>query len=236
MTTGEKLQKLRKENNYTQEELAEILDVSRQSISKWESDGAFPETDKLITLSKLYHCTVDYLLNNDNDDPTTLNHPEELKEKDIITNHGKKRVPFVLTTTLVLLATLILFFLPWFKTQEYYSYSLNAYVYTYTNFYEVVFFIKTVEDSFIVGNIFALLAFIAIIIDLILSLFYVFYGKKELNITIKIVNITIPLFIFAAMMFFKLEWIITGAFVGLLYLALIICQFAIPTLRKTYSN
>ena len=47
MTTGEKLQNLRKENNYTQEELADILGVSRQSISKWESDVAFPETDKL---------------------------------------------------------------------------------------------------------------------------------------------------------------------------------------------
>ena len=63
MTTGEKLQNLRKEKNYTQEELADILSVSRQSISKWESDIAFPETDKLITLAKLYNCTVDYLLN-----------------------------------------------------------------------------------------------------------------------------------------------------------------------------
>lgn len=52
MTTGEKLQKLRKDNNYTQEDLADVLNVSRQSISKWESDTAFPETDKLIVLSK----------------------------------------------------------------------------------------------------------------------------------------------------------------------------------------
>lgn len=37
MTTGEKLAKLRRENNYTQEQLAELLGVSRQSISKWES-------------------------------------------------------------------------------------------------------------------------------------------------------------------------------------------------------
>ena len=51
MTTGEKLQKLRKDNNYTQEELADIMNVSRQSISKWESDVAFPETEKLIALS-----------------------------------------------------------------------------------------------------------------------------------------------------------------------------------------
>ena len=45
MTLGEKLSKLRKEYNYTQEQLADILGVSRQSISKWESDIAYPETD-----------------------------------------------------------------------------------------------------------------------------------------------------------------------------------------------
>lgn len=50
MTLGEKLAKLRKENNYTQEQLADIFGVSRQSVSKWESDVAYPETDKLIKL------------------------------------------------------------------------------------------------------------------------------------------------------------------------------------------
>ena len=69
MTTGEKLQSLRKQNNYTQEELADIMNVSRQSISKWESDIAFPETEKLIALAKLYNCSIDYILNNENDDP-----------------------------------------------------------------------------------------------------------------------------------------------------------------------
>lgn len=62
MTTGEKISKLRKENNYTQEQLAELLGVSRQSISKYESDMVFPETEKLIRLSDLFGCTVDYLL------------------------------------------------------------------------------------------------------------------------------------------------------------------------------
>lgn len=65
MTLGEKLSKLRKEYNYTQEQLAEILGVSRQSISKWESDIAYPETDKLIKLGKLFGCSLDYLLNED---------------------------------------------------------------------------------------------------------------------------------------------------------------------------
>ncbi|MBE6669549.1 MAG: helix-turn-helix domain-containing protein [Ruminococcaceae bacterium] len=65
MTLGEKISKLRKENNYTQEQLAEILGVTRQSISKWESDIAYPETDKLIKMGRLFECSMDYLLNDD---------------------------------------------------------------------------------------------------------------------------------------------------------------------------
>lgn len=62
MTFGEKLSRLRKEFNYTQEQLADRLGVSRQSISKWESDLAYPETDKLIELGKHFDCSMDYLL------------------------------------------------------------------------------------------------------------------------------------------------------------------------------
>ncbi len=62
MTLGDKLSKLRRENNYTQEQLAELLGVSRQAISKWESDATFPETDKLIRMSELFDCSLDYLL------------------------------------------------------------------------------------------------------------------------------------------------------------------------------
>ncbi len=65
MTFGEKLSKLRKEHNYTQEQLAEILGVSRQSVSKWESDVVYPETDKLVKMGKLFACSMDYLLNED---------------------------------------------------------------------------------------------------------------------------------------------------------------------------
>lgn len=65
MTTGDKLSKLRKQNNYTQEQLADILGVSRQAISKWESDASYPETEKLISLSNLYHCSLDYLLKDE---------------------------------------------------------------------------------------------------------------------------------------------------------------------------
>lgn len=62
MTLGEKLAKLRREHSYTQEQLAEILGVSRQAISKWESNAAYPETEKLIRLASMYDCSLDYLL------------------------------------------------------------------------------------------------------------------------------------------------------------------------------
>lgn len=76
MTTGEKIAKHRKESNMTQEQLAELLEVSRQSVSKWESDLAFPETDKLLRLSRLFDCTVDYLLKAEAKDPKhTANEP-----------------------------------------------------------------------------------------------------------------------------------------------------------------
>ena len=65
MTLGEKIAKQRKELNYTQEQLADILGVSRQSISKWESDIAYPETEKLIKMGKLFECSMDYLLKED---------------------------------------------------------------------------------------------------------------------------------------------------------------------------
>lgn len=78
MTFGEKLARERKELNYTQEQLAEILGVSRQSVSKWESDIAYPETEKLIKMGKLFSCSMDYLL----DDSVTDKHnrPEASKE------------------------------------------------------------------------------------------------------------------------------------------------------------
>lgn len=62
MTFGDKLAKLRREQNYTQEQLADALGVSRQSVSKWESDLAYPETDKLVKICELFNCSSDYLL------------------------------------------------------------------------------------------------------------------------------------------------------------------------------
>jgi transcriptional regulator with XRE-family HTH domain len=65
MKFSEKLQRLRKENNLSQEQLADKLDVSRQSVSKWESGQTYPEMDKLLTMCKLFNITLDDLTNDE---------------------------------------------------------------------------------------------------------------------------------------------------------------------------
>ena len=65
MTFGEKIQKLRKEAGLSQEELSYQLGVSRQAISKWERDNGYPETEKIVRMSKIFHVTLDYLLNEE---------------------------------------------------------------------------------------------------------------------------------------------------------------------------
>ena len=64
MTLAENLQRLRKERGLSQEEVAQKLYLSRQSVSKWENGGAEPGVDNLIALARLYGVTVDELVGN----------------------------------------------------------------------------------------------------------------------------------------------------------------------------
>ncbi|MFR8337004.1 MAG: helix-turn-helix transcriptional regulator [Eisenbergiella massiliensis] len=61
----DKLIVLRREKGLSQEQLAEYLEVSRQSVSKWEADKTMPEISKLIAISELFQVSLDYLLNDD---------------------------------------------------------------------------------------------------------------------------------------------------------------------------
>ena len=65
MNFKDNLKKLRKDNNLSQEELAEKLNVTRQSVSKWESGAAYPEMDKVIQICKMFNVNIDDLLNKD---------------------------------------------------------------------------------------------------------------------------------------------------------------------------
>lgn len=65
MLLAEKITELRKKQGWSQEELAQKLDISRQSVSKWESGGAMPDIDKIIKLSGLFGVSTDYLLKDE---------------------------------------------------------------------------------------------------------------------------------------------------------------------------
>ena len=80
MDISEKILQLRKASNMTQEQLAEKVGVSRQSVSKWEGGQAVPELDKLLELGRIFNVTTDYLIK-----------PSELDELSIKTEILEKK-------------------------------------------------------------------------------------------------------------------------------------------------
>lgn len=89
MELGKKIQTIRKNNNLSQSDLAEMLGVSRQSVSKWETGTATPEISKLIQISEMFDISVDMILGaeRDIDIPDDSNNTENKSEP---SNHGNK--------------------------------------------------------------------------------------------------------------------------------------------------
>ena len=67
MKLSQKIAELRKSHNWSQEELAYRLGVTRQSVGKWESDAALPELDKVVQMADIFGVTTDYLLKGNTD-------------------------------------------------------------------------------------------------------------------------------------------------------------------------
>ena len=65
MIFADKLIELRKKNGWSQEELAEKANVTRQSVSKWESAQSIPDLDKILMLAQIFGVTTDYLLKDE---------------------------------------------------------------------------------------------------------------------------------------------------------------------------
>lgn len=77
MNFGEKLTKLRKDKGLSQEELAQELNVSRQAVSKWESNSSYPETDKIIQICKIFNISMDEVIGlKESKEKNTKNHFE----------------------------------------------------------------------------------------------------------------------------------------------------------------
>ena len=65
MKLPNKIIKLRKANGWSQEELAEKLNISRQAISRWENGTALPDAQNILQISEIFHVSTDFLLNED---------------------------------------------------------------------------------------------------------------------------------------------------------------------------
>jgi transcriptional regulator with XRE-family HTH domain len=81
MILADKIIFLRKQNNWSQEQLAEHLGVSRQSVSKWESAMSMPDLDKIMKMSSLFGVSTDYLLKDE---------IETLQKEEVCENDGEK--------------------------------------------------------------------------------------------------------------------------------------------------
>ena len=77
MKFGDNLKKLRKAKKYSQDQLAEKVGVSRQSVSKWETGDAYPEMNNILELCKIFHCKINDLINDSIIDIESLD--EEVK-------------------------------------------------------------------------------------------------------------------------------------------------------------
>ena len=80
MNLADNLKKIRKDNNLSQEQLAEKLNVSRQSVSKWESGQSYPEMDKVIQICNLFNLNINELINEN------ISEVNEVKESQNRTN------------------------------------------------------------------------------------------------------------------------------------------------------
>ncbi len=92
MKLAEKLVCLRKEKGLSQSELAEMVNVSRQAVSRWETGVAIPSTENLKYLGVLYDVSLDYLLNDDADEPgEKKGSPDQPEAKPAVPDSPKKK-------------------------------------------------------------------------------------------------------------------------------------------------
>ncbi|MCI9126857.1 MAG: helix-turn-helix domain-containing protein [Eubacterium sp.] len=92
MKLADKIILLRKQKGWSQEELAAQMDVSRQSVSKWESGASTPDIDKIILLSQIFDTTTDYLLKEEMNDISDSVLSEEKRKHSTYDSDSKKEV------------------------------------------------------------------------------------------------------------------------------------------------
>ena len=113
MSLGEKLLKLRKKKGLSQEEVADILHVTRQTVSKWETDQSMPDFDKVVPICNLYEISTEELFH---DEVSTVREGEEVLEENTILDQNYNRKKALFTTVAVMLYILSVVVIIFFST------------------------------------------------------------------------------------------------------------------------
>lgn len=109
MEIGNKINQLRKLSGMTQEQLAEKVNVSRQTVSKWESGGSTPDVDSIVKISRMFHVSLDDLLLEGEKDVTNKNEQISLEDLMKINLHNR-RMSLLLISGLIFIMVSILNF------------------------------------------------------------------------------------------------------------------------------
>ena len=125
MTLGERIYTMRTARNLSQIDLANALDVSRQSVSKWETDASVPELDKLVRMCELFGITMDELVRGETG--TRENVPEQaVSEVPVSTRKKKSKASIIVGIVLLCLAALTVLPLLALMSSNYWTAVLSA--------------------------------------------------------------------------------------------------------------
>lgn len=113
MSLGEKLLKLRKKKGLSQEEVADILHVTRQTVSKWETDQSMPDFDKVVPICNLYEISTEELFHGEISTPREV---EEVSIENTSTYQNYNRKKALFTTVAVMLYILSVVVIIFFST------------------------------------------------------------------------------------------------------------------------
>jgi transcriptional regulator with XRE-family HTH domain len=109
MELYERLIELRKRENLSQEKLAEILNISRQAVSKWESGASSPDINNIVQLGKIYNVSTDYILLGKSQEIDSSEHSDHVIEKQV--RKSKFQVSGFIWLGLSVLTILVLYFI-----------------------------------------------------------------------------------------------------------------------------
>lgn len=122
MDIGKKLKDARKKKRLTQEQAAEYLKVSRQTISNWENEKTYPDIFNVVLMSEFYQVSLDYLLKGEKEMPNYLNYLKE--STDIVESKNRLSTILLLSTYLIIWSISVIFFWLFIADGEGLAYSI----------------------------------------------------------------------------------------------------------------